>query len=633
MSFCRVIVAGRMPLSLPFFDYTIPNELEGALIVGQLVTVPFRSKEHYAIVHSFPTVTPFKNGKPLPLKALTSIVNPSPALTARQLDFLMELAEFYAVSPGFIIKSALFDINKKNKTLFQTLEQVISTKSEQTIEKPTLALYDTELEKKELITKHLNGTGQKLILVPEVHQVERTAQLLFGDGYEEHCTLLSSDTKPAAATKIWLAVWQGQPMTMIATRRALFLPWNNLEAIWMLDEGNPDYKSWDMAPRFETRDAVFFLSKHHEAQVHLLSHSPSVESFFFAKKQVYSFASDKQTPFATTKTEIVNLKDEQRGGNYSFFADESIERLRTALTTGNIFILANHRGSVSSVVCRDCGFVPRCGACKRPFNYHEDTKELVCHFCGTRKPMILFCENCRGTDLGARGIGTQKVERELRRKFKDILETITFVRIDSDSEEVPVFDAAKKNIIIGTERALGFIDWDTITCTLLIDPDTLLFIPEYKITERLWQTVRSIDYAAPANSPIVIQTKHPEHVVFENLRRPERFYVKELQQRKFFEYPPFSFILKLSYGHAESHAAATEANRLFGALERLTNSQKSCTITHPLATMPEFYKKRYWQVLLIKVDYRSYKRTIKELLKHVPEDWKVDPNPTSLLGF
>ncbi len=633
MPFCRVIVAGRMPLSLPFFDYTIPKELENKLVVGQLVSVPFRGKENYAVIHSFPTEIPFKNGKPLPLKTLSGLVNPIPAFSTSQLDFLMELAEFYAVSPGFIIKSALFEINKKNKNLFQNLEQIVAKQRNAEVQKPVLAVYETEAEKKALLTKNLGTAGQKLILVPEVHEIEKTARLLFGDEYLDHCTLLSSNTKPAAATKIWLTVWQGKPLTMIATRRALFLPWNNLQTIWLLDEGNSDYKSWDMAPRFETRDAVFFLSKHHLAQVHLMSHTPSVESFFFAKKQVYSFATEKQTPFTPAKTEIINLKDEQRGGNYGFFADETLERLRTALTAGNVFILANHRGSVSSVVCHDCGFVPRCPACKRPYSYHEDTKELVCHFCTTHKPMILFCENCRGTNLGARGIGTQKVERELRRKFKDILETLAFVRIDSDSEEVPVFDSAKKNIIIGTERALGFIDWNSIACTLLIDPDTLLFIPEYKITERLWQTVRAIDYASRNGSPVLIQTKHPEHAVFENLRRPERFYVKELQQRKFFEYPPFSFILKLSYGHTESAKAAMEAERLFLTLERLTKDSKMCTLTHPLATMPEFYKKRYWQVLLLKVDYRSYKRTIKELLKAVPEEWKVDPNPTSLLGF
>jgi hypothetical protein len=180
--------------------------------------------------------------------------------------------------------------------------------------------------------------------------------------------------------------------------------------------------------------------------------------------------------------------------------------------------------------------------------------------------MMLQCENCHGTDLAARGIGTQKVERELRRKLKDMLETTNFVRIDSDSNASPLFDTTKSNIIIGTEAALAFIDWARISCTLLLDPDTLLFIPEYKIAERLWQTIRSVAYASPAAARTLVQTKHPEHEAFRNQTNPERFYVKELQQRKFFGYPPFNFILKLSYGSTQKQLAEQEAKRLFISL-------------------------------------------------------------------
>ncbi len=633
MHLCRVIVVGRMPLDLPFFDYSVPSELQTKLAVGQLLSVPFRGKQHSAVAIAFPKTPPVRNGKLVALKPITAILNNQPAFSEAYLNFLAEMADFYAVSPGFLLKSAFFELTKKNIAMFGalTFEPFVAAPAIQ--HKPTLFVHHTEEEKKNHLLHSLDPQGQNLILVPEVNQATQTAQLLFGDVFEEKATILTSETKNTAISKLWFKIWQQEPLTLVATRRALFLPWKSLQNIFLTDEGSPSYKSWDMAPRFETRDAVFLLQRHLGAQTHLMSPTPSVESFFFAKKKVYAFASSQEMPFTSEKTELIDLKDEQRGGNYGFFADESLAALRTGLQSGNVFILSSHRGSVSSVACRDCSFVPRCGVCVRPFSYHEDTKELVCHFCGTRKPMLLQCENCRGTDLAARGIGTQKVERELRRKLKDLVDTVIFVRIDSDSEAVPVFEAGKPHIIIGTERALGFIDWSKITCTLLIDPDTLLFIPEYKIAERLWQTIRGIEYASPEKARLLVQTKHSEHVVFNNLKRPERFYVKELQQRKFFGYPPFNFILKLSFGHQFKDASEREANRLFSELTRLTAGRKDCIITHPLATAPAFFKKRSWHVILVKVDYRNYKRTVKELLKHVPDTWKVDPNPQSLLGF
>lgn len=632
MNVCRVIVVGRKPLSLPFFDYCLPPDFASRVQPGQLVRVPFRTSFQYGIVHSIHATPPTRNGKSIALKEIVEIVHDQPALTLAQLSFIQEIAELYKVSPGFLIKSNLFEITKKNIGIFKGLHGSPDQKTI-TPTTPRLFIHHTEVEKKDYILQNVARNKQNLILVPEVHDVQKTAELLFETGNITSVALLSSETLGSEENAIWFSVWSGATHCVVGTRAALFLPWHDLENIFLLDEGNSSYKSWDMAPRFETRDAVKMLAQAHGAIPHFIAHTPSAETYYFAKKKIYSFASNTETPFTSANAECIDMQDEKRGRNYSFFADSSITALQEALKTGNALILANRKGSLSAVVCRDCGYAPTCPTCTRVLSYHETTGTLECHFCKTKKPLQLVCERCSSQELAPRGIGTQKVERELKKSLKDSPISITYQRIDGDTQQSKKMEQAKGLVIIGTEKALAWIDWQTITLVLFVDPDTLLFIPEYRLAEELWQTIASTAYHLPPHARLLLQTNHKDNPVFKYLPKPEQWYGKELLQRKFFGYTPFRSLLKLSYGGKSAMESERAAGALFLRLSSLTKRFENTIVMNPLPTNPSFYKKRYWQVIVIKVDYRHAPALLKQILPLVPDDWKVDVNPLHILGF
>ena len=166
-----------------------------------------------------------------------------------------------------------------------------------------------------------------------------------------------------------------------------------------------------------------------------------------------------------------------------------------------------------------------------------------------------------------------------------------------------------------------------------VDADTPLFVPEYRSTEHLWDLLRDAAFRMNETGALYVQTNHPEHPVYANLPNPEAFYAVELEQRKIFGYPPHKYLLKLFFGAATKESGKAEGERLFRQHGGLTKGPTDIKITPPLELFPPFQKGRYWQAIILKLSYADYKQQLRAIMKIVPETWKVDPNPNTLLSL
>ena len=327
-------------------------------------------------------------------------------------------------------------------------------------------------------------------------------------------------------------------------------------------------------------------------------------------------------------TEIIDLRGERKSGNYNFLSNNLVDEFKE--TAGDIFFFLNRRGSSSYVGCRDCGNVVKCPKCKRSLSFHQDTNQVVCHYDKYSEPMVESCQKCHGVNMAMLGAGTQLVETTIHRLLGSENKK-PIIRIDSDQNDVKKLNTSEDKIIIGTQLAWPHLDWKRIKLMAFVDADSSLFIPEYKIAENLWALIRDAQFNLQADAKILIQTGNPEHVVFKSLANPDLFYNEQLSERRALGYPPFKFMVKLFYGHANQEVVERESTKLASDLLVLTKNSQDITITGPMQTAPYFYGGRLWQVILAKIKYDSYKQSTKLLLSMVPESWKVDPNPNSIL--
>jgi len=92
-------------------------------------------------------------------------------------------------------------------------------------------------------------------------------------------------------------------------------------------------------------------------------------------------------------------------------------------------------------------------------------------------------------------------------------------------------------------------------------------------------------------------------------------------------------MLKLLLGDLKPNVVEAEAVKIHAKLSALTKAVSGVKILGPLETAPYYHNGQYWQVILAKIGYENYKQNTKLILANVPENWKIDPNPNSLLYF
>lgn len=617
----KVALIRRMPKKIATLDYLVPSKIHSAITLGSLVTIPFRNRLVFGLVTEFKeNEVEEARGK---LKSIEEIVWEKPALTLKQISFALEISEFYNTPLGFVLQSCLPPL-KKTKIKKLQLNQLDTIRPAQR-QKPKLILYKDKEEKEKIFQEIITSLGQTLIITPETSGLTEIISLL-----PEKITsiaIVSSELTEKQLFELWVKIRLGEIKIVIGTRRALFLPWHDLRTVILDDEANPNHKSWDMAPRLHNREAVMMLSHAHGAKCFITTHTPSLESWYFATHNVYDIK-NTLPKFEHKTIQIVDMKEERRGRNYGFISLDLLEAL--SKTDGDIFIFLNRKGSSAYVGCRDCGFVAKCPQCNRGLVYHENTSTLECHFCHTKTNMFLSCPKCHGANMIMYGVGTQLVENELK---KNNTWNKKIIRIDSDTIDIYQKKLDGNKIIIGTQIAWDKVDWTKISLMVFLDADTSLFIPEYKMAENLWWQIRDAQFRLQEKAEIIIQTGHREHQVFSNLHDPEKFYNQEINERRLFSYPPFGYLIRLYHGDQNQSVSKQLADDLYQHLHTLTKDRKDIIISSPLPFSPFYLNRQYWYGIMIKVGFEKYKQTTKFLAQNVPDSWKFDPNPNNLLSF
>ncbi len=620
----KIVLPRRMPRSLPYLDYLVPDNLVDQIQIGQLVNVPFRRQIVFGVVFSLETddgAVPVSK-----LKEIKEIVLPNPLLSPAELNFLKEISDFYATSLGFLLKSNLLPL-KKRKIKEMADFNICSTRAEnQDFLAPILELYSTKSDKKKYLDSLTTSTGQILILVPNVQNVQELYNIL-SPKLQEQILLFSSDTSDKEFFDTWVKLWKEEKRIIIGTRRAIFLPWKNLGKIILDNEASPDHKSWDMAPRLQTKDACLLLAKHHKAELAFLTTTPSVETYYFAKQKIYR-SNSLSLPKGSILPEIIDFKNERKVGNYGFLSQELHEALKKQ--PQNVFVFLNRKGSFTYVGCRDCGFVERCPSCNRSLSYHQKEGVLSCTYCHFQKPMAMHCPKCNSLNVAMYGVGTELAENTFQ---KDYGNHYAIFRLDSNSpEEINNYlSHTGPKILIGTQIAWDVVEWEKIDLLVFLDSDAPLFVPEYKTSENLWFLIRDGVFRLKADAAFILQTSHPDHLVLRSIYAPEGFYEEELKNRASLDYPPFSYLLRLFYGAKTRPESTNEAIKLTNRLNSLTKDLKGLKILGPLPMYPEYQDLMYWQVIIVKIPYSNYKKYTKLISQNIPDTWKFDPNPNTLL--
>ena len=487
-----------------------------------------------------------------------------------------------------------------------------------------------------------------LVLVPEIGltpQLTDRFRARFGNKINVYHSALSGGER----YDTWRQMLTSEPQIVIGTRSAVFAPLPNLGLIILDEEHDNSFKQDSPIPTYHARTVAQWRAELENCPLVLGSATPSLESwvsiFGIGKWGTRGPHSPKGvgirgnremggeiSPHLPTTppphqpinyrclperihsrplptVEIVDMRQELQQGNRSIFSrslQDALQQLKQQNQQGILFI--HRRGHSTFVSCRNCGYVLECPHCDVSLVYHQTEAEgpqiLRCHYCNYARSHPRNCPECSSPYLKFFGSGTQRVAQELTKQFPDL----RFIRFDSDTTRtkgshrtlLTQFANGEANLLIGTQMLTKGLDLPQVTLVGVVAADGLLYLSDYRASERAFQTLAQVAGRAGRGAEpgrVIVQTYTPEHPVIEAVKKHdyESFAATELEQRQALNYPPYGRLILLRLSSLDPMEVQNAAQVIAAALPQ----QEGLEILGPAPANILRVANRYrWQILL-----------------------------------
>ncbi|MBQ8997764.1 MAG: primosomal protein N' [Clostridium sp.] len=497
-----------------------------------------------------------------------------------------------------------------------------------------------------MVEEVLEKNQSAIVLVPEI---SLTPQMIerFKGRFGRDVALFHSKLSDGERFDEWFRVKEGKAKLVVGARSAIFLPVKNLGLIIIDEEHENTYKS-DQNPKYQTKEVAEFLSEQKGCRVVLGSATPTIETYYRALTgdlkllELNSRVDGKAMP----PMKVIDMRNELRSGNISLFSRELFRDMQEKLSKGEqIILFLNRRGFSTFVSCRSCGYVFKCEECDISMTYHRSGL-LVCHYCGKTKRAPQKCPKCDSKYVKFFGAGTERVEEEVKKYFKDArvlrMDVDTTRGKDSYEKIYNTFKEGKADILIGTQMISKGLDFKNVTLVGILAADMSINIPDYRAAERTFQIITQVAGRAgrgEKQGKVVIQTYTPEHYSLEYAVNYdyEGFYEKEFTVRALMKYPPFGKILLINGISKKEDLLKNFMHKISNVIKPLVEKEVEVDILGPIPCLVAKVKENYrWQIV-IKGEFESeFAKKIKELLydenKNVYNDIRIsmDINPNNL---
>ena len=493
-----------------------------------------------------------------------------------------------------------------------------------------------------LIDNIIKNGKTAILLLPEISLTMQIVSRLY-EWFGGYVSILHSALSQGEKYDEYLKILRGESKIVVGTRSAIFAPLNNIGIIIIDEEHSDTYKQENM-PRYNAIDIAEYRCKYHKCPLLLGSATPTLEAKARAEKGVYKhlMLTKRAGEGTLPNVKIVDMVSEIKKGNY-IFSEELINNLKVVLERKEqAIILLNRRGFSTIVSCSNCGYNYKCPNCDITLTYHKSTNNLRCHYCGYTKVLDKVCPNCKEDALNYLGLGTEKVELEL----KKILPNSRIIRMDQDTTTkkgsheriINDFKDYKYDILLGTQMISKGLDFAKVTLVGIINADTSLNIPSFRSNERTFSLLYQASGRAGRsnlNGNVIIQTYNPDNYVLNCVKENnfKKFYDYEMNNRRLMKYPPYYYLVSLKVTSSDYKKALENSTKV---VQYLKNNLDNTSIVLGPTTASLFKFNNIYRFQIV-IKYR-FDKNIKSVLKYLDSifinmnnvNLEIDINPLNI---
>ncbi|MBX9879050.1 MAG: primosomal protein N' [Candidatus Obscuribacterales bacterium] len=540
-----------------------------------------------------------------------------------------------------------FDLTDNQARVLETLSAALKDKhssehAESKEEIPWLLYGVTGSGKTEiylrLIQEALDLGKSAMLLVPEISLTPQLAERLksrFGD----KVAIWHSALSPGERFDTWQRLRAGSVRVLLGARSAILANMPELGLIVMDEEHDGSYKQSSPSPRYQAKRVALEKARRLGAMLLLGSATPDVSTYFDAKRnnRILNLP-ERIHKQEMPPVELVDMRIEAAEGNRGIFSRALEDAIAGCLELKQqTILLINRRGFASYVQCQACGDVVKCRNCSVSMVLHHGPQGyLACHHCGLTFGFKQTCPSCQAPFLREYGLGTQRVEHDLKELFPEA----RMLRLDSDiTQKRGAFEAVLKqfargeaDILIGTQMVAKGLDIANVTLVGVLAADAAFNLPDYRSIERGFQLLTQVaGRAGRGHAPgsVIMQTYNPEMPALNWAKGHDydAFVQEELSARKDLEYPPFSQLIRLVISGEDLTAVEAFADEIAEELAKHLEdlvSDSSIKVLGPSPCLIERLKQNYRHQLIVKNQMGEAGRAlVVSFLKNKKVDKKI----------
>ncbi|MFC1576796.1 primosomal protein N' [Candidatus Omnitrophota bacterium] len=666
----------QVAVSLPIdtvFSYAVPEGLSRQVEAGKRVRVPFGHRNIIGYIVGF------AKGQERDLKAIIEVIDKEPIVDSEMLKLSRMISQEFFCSWGEAVAAAIPGGLKKGKTsikprkglsevryaaphgsssspLSLTEEQGAALKSiSSSIEKEEFRVFllhgitasgKTEVYLQAIDRVLKRGKGA-VLLVPEISLTPQT-QERFVSRFGDRVAVLHSRLTHGNRFQEWKRIRDGKADVVLGARSAIFSPLKKVGLIIVDEEHETSYKQED-SPRYHAREVAEMRARLNGCPLILGSATPSLESYYKAKKGEYKLIrltrriDDKTVPRVKIVDMRMELATRKRIEIFSKVLTDAIEK--TLKDNKQVIIFLNRRGYSTFVNCKKCGLVLKCKRCDSTLVFHFKDRTLACHYCSYRIKPPELCPKCKSSHIKYFGLGTEKVESEMVRRFPYIH---NIARMDSDTTSkrgsheriLGSFRSGEVNLLVGTQMIAKGLDFPEVTLVGVVSADIMMNLPDFRASERTFNLLTQVAGRAGRGDTageVIVQTYTPGHYAVLTAAKHdyEKFYEKEIVSRKELSFPPFVHLIKITVRSRNDELAKKAADDLVKEINANEPHPVPLKVSGPapapMAKVRGYYR---WNILLKSKDRPGMCAVLKKVLSGFRKSSKVliavDVDPMSM---
>jgi len=155
------------------------------------------------------------------------------------------------------------------------------------------------------------------------------------------------------------------------------------------------------------------------------------------------------------------------------------------------------------------------------------------------------------------------------------------------------------HVLVGTQMVTKGLDFDNVGLVGILNADAMLYYPDFRSAERTFQLMVQVAGRAGRKNErgkVILQTNQPNLPLIEDISQMNLndFYVRELEERRKYLYPPYSKLIKITIRHKDTRIVNETAILFSESLKKEFGNRVSGPAPPPIARIKNNYHMQIW---------------------------------------